>query len=281
MAPIPIIWHLFGSAECPGPSPQDVQGGSVLTLLSLCWKPHQPCTCLCCCLTQLCFFWKWRQMAWIHLFLMHKHKTKNKTGGARRGCTLHPDPNILTNTAQTCRVLPDGDYGNFKEKKIQIPFCKVRAVHLSLHLAEQQTLSVWNTPLRVALHRNKPLLLPPPLPTLSLELRACVGFWVVEPTHSCSIQKRRAIFLPERGNSRRLTGTQVLQWAPIILCKRPKISQSLVAGTTFLSHILNAWLHPGLVQDLQLWATVSPRKPTVFLGCPTHCWPALELFNHS
>lgn len=115
-APISIIWHLFGSAECPGHSPRDVQGCSALTLLGLCWRPHQPRASLYCCLTQMCFVWKWGQMAWIHLFLLHKHKTKTKTGGARRGCTLHPDPNILTNTAQSHRMLPDGDYGNFKEK---------------------------------------------------------------------------------------------------------------------------------------------------------------------
>lgn len=101
----------------PGHSPQDVQGCRMLPLQGLCWKPHQPRTSLCCCLTQMCFVWKWGQMAWIHLFLLHKHKTETKTGGLRRGCTLYPDPNILTNTAQTCRMLPDGDYGNFKEKK--------------------------------------------------------------------------------------------------------------------------------------------------------------------
>lgn len=235
-----IIWHLFGSAESPGYSPQDVQGCSMLTLQGLCWKPQQPCTSLCLCLTQMCFVWKWGQMAWIHLFLLHKHKTKTKTGGARRGCTLLPDPNILTNTAQTCYQMETMVI--LKEKKIQIPFCKVGAVHLSLHLAEQQTLSIWNTPLGVALHKNKPLLLPPPLPTLSLELRACLGFGMLEPAPSCSIQKRRAIFLPERGNSRRLTGTQVQKWAPIILCKISKISQSLVGGATLLSHILNKCL---------------------------------------
>lgn len=124
MASTSINWHLSGSAKWPGHSPQDVQGCSMLTLQGLCWKPHQPRTSLCCCLTQMCFVWKWGQMAWIHLFPLHKHKTKTKTGGARRGCTLHPDPNILTNTAQTCRMLPDGDYGNFKDIKIQIPFCK-------------------------------------------------------------------------------------------------------------------------------------------------------------
>lgn len=195
MASISIIWLLFGSAEWPHHSPQDVLGCSMLTLQGLCWKPHQPCTSLCCSLTQMCFVWKWGQMAWIHLFPLHKHKTKTKTGGARRGCTLHPDPNILTNTAQTCRMLPDGDYGNFKEKKMQIPFCEVGgAVHLSLHLAEQQTLSVWNIPLRVALHKNKLLLLPPPLPTLLLELRACAGFWVVEPTPPVASRREEQFF---------------------------------------------------------------------------------------
>lgn len=123
-APISIMWHLFGSAECPGHSPRDVQGCSALTLLGLCWRPHQPRASLYCCLTQMCFVWMWGQMAWIHLFLLHKHKTKTKTGGARRGCTLHPDPNILTNTAQPHRMLPDGDYGNFKEKKYKYHFSR-------------------------------------------------------------------------------------------------------------------------------------------------------------
>lgn len=85
----------------------------------ICWKPRQPCVWaqLCCCLTQMCFVWKWGQMAWIHSFLLHKQKTKPKTGCARRSCTLRPDPGIHTNTAQSYRMLPDGDYGNFKEKK--------------------------------------------------------------------------------------------------------------------------------------------------------------------
>lgn len=156
-------------------------------------------------------------------------------------------------------------------------------VHLSLHLAEQQTLSVWNTPLRVALHKNKPLLLPPPLPTLLLELRACVGFWAVEPTSSCSIQKRRAIFLPERGNSRSLTGTQVEQWAPIILCKRPKIGQSLVGGTTCLRDILKQMpdFTLALCRTYNSEPQSHPTKSVFSLVVPPQCWPALGLFNHS
>lgn len=157
------------------------------------------------------------------------------------------------------------------------------AVHLSLHLAEQQTLSVWNTLLRVALHKNKPLLLPPPMPTLLLELRACIGFWAGEPTPSCSIQKWRAIFLPGRGNWRRLTGTQVKQWVPIILCKRPKIRQSLVGGTKLLSHILKQKgdFTLALCRIYSSEPQSHPANPLFFLLVPPQWWPDLKIFNHT
>lgn len=126
---VPAVWlplPSFGSTELPGRSSRDAQGCSILTLLRLGCKPRRPHASLCCRLTQMCFIWKWGQMAWIHLFLPRKQKTKPQTGCARRGSTLCPGLDIHTSTAQSCRVLPDGDYGNFKEKKkIQIPFCEV------------------------------------------------------------------------------------------------------------------------------------------------------------
>lgn len=63
LAPTSIIWHLFGSTEHPGHSLWDVQGCSMVTRPSLCWKPLQPHAPLCCRLTQMCFIWKWGQMA--------------------------------------------------------------------------------------------------------------------------------------------------------------------------------------------------------------------------
>lgn len=85
--------------------------------LCLCWKHPWTHTCLCRCLAQMCFIWTLGPVAWINLLLQHKQRAKPKMGGIRRGCTPRPDQSIHTNTAQSFRELPDGDYGNFRGKK--------------------------------------------------------------------------------------------------------------------------------------------------------------------
>lgn len=108
---------------------------------------------------------------------------KVKMGGTRRGCMLCPEQNIYTNTVQPFRMQPDGDYGNVKrKKKLQISFC-MWDVYTEVFIW-QRNRSYLSKILRVALLKNKPLLLPPHCPLFhwSLEFAWDLGQWRHPPS---------------------------------------------------------------------------------------------------
>lgn len=151
----------------------------------------------------MCFIWTLGLVAWINLLLQYKQRAKPKMGGIN-GCTPRPDQSIHTNTAQFCRMLPDGDYGNFRGKRKKKSFCKLGAY---IYVCIWQSCRPYQSKmLHLEWHSSK-ISLCFYLPTAHslLELRACLGFGAVEPSTSCNM-KKKTVFLTERGNSRRLRG---------------------------------------------------------------------------
>lgn len=116
LAPRSIAWHLFGSTEQPGYTPWNVQGWGSWC----CWKPpwtvHPSVT-----VSHSCASF-WCQDKWHKFIYFYSINSESQNGGTRSGFMLCPEQNIYTNTVQSFRMLPDGDYGNFKGKKYKYHF---------------------------------------------------------------------------------------------------------------------------------------------------------------